>query len=61
MYGVINDKIINNNYRMNQKTLEDEGDGYREKGSNLFPGKIMKGTLNEAPIKIKVSSIPAKH
>lgn len=45
---------------MNNQSFEEEIDG-RFKGINNFPGKIIKGTLNEAPIKIKVSSIPAKN
>lgn len=35
-------------------------DGERNKGAGLPSGKILKGTLNEAPLKVKVSSIPTR-
>ena len=41
-------------------TLEEEPEINRYKGSNHNTGKIIKGTLNDAPIKVKVSSIPSK-
>lgn len=45
---------------MHSKTIEEE-EGYRNKGVMSSSGKILKGTLNEAPIKLNVSSIPTKH
>lgn len=41
--------------------MEDEGDAYRNKGGILGYGKIIKGTLSEAQMKLRVSSIPNKH
>ncbi len=45
---------------MHTKTIEDD-DGYRNKGATFLSGKVIKGTLNEAPIKLNVSSIPSKY
>lgn len=46
---------------MHAKTLQDDDDGFRNKGGALSAGKILKGTLNEAPIKLNVASIPSKY
>lgn len=46
---------------MHAKTLEDDDDGFRNKGTSILTGKIIKGTMHEAPIKLNVSSIPAKY
>ena len=45
---------------MHTQTLEDD-EGYRNKGATISAGKIIKGTMNEAPIKLNVSSIPSKY
>ena len=46
---------------MQNTTFDDDHEEYRFKGSSIGVGKIVKGTLNEAPIKLKVSSIPSKY
>lgn len=46
---------------MQAKTLEDDDEGFRNKGTSILSGKIIKGTMHEAPIKLNVSSIPAKY
>ena len=45
---------------MNPTALDDDTEVTRYKGANNNTGKIVKGTLNDAPIKVKVSSIPSK-
>lgn len=42
------------------KVMDDDVDLQRNKGGNIGIGKIIKGTLNEAQIKMRVSSIPNK-
>lgn len=46
---------------MHAKTIHDDDDGFRNKGTQVLSGKIIKGTMNEAPIKLNVSSIPSKY
>lgn len=42
------------------KIINDDGELQRNKGATIGMGKIVKGTLNEAQIKVRVSSIPNK-
>lgn len=42
------------------KLINDDGELQRNKGATIGMGKIVKGTLNEAQIKMRVSSIPNK-
>lgn len=42
-------------------TIDEDQEDYRFKGNSIGIGKIIKGTMNEAPIKLKVSSIPSKY
>lgn len=41
--------------------MEYDSQTTRNKGIANQYGKIYKGTINEAPIKLKISSIPNKH
>lgn len=44
-----------------QARIQDNTTDQRNKGKFTTVGKIIKGTINEAPTKLRVSSIPNKH
>lgn len=45
---------------MKIQTIEDQQELQRNKGGGIIVGKIVKGTLNQAQVKMRVSSIPNK-
>lgn len=42
-------------------SMDHENEALRNKGISSQYGKIYKGTINEAPVKMKVGSIPNKN